>query len=269
MKALLAIVLLSAGGLLAQPSVSAGGILNSASYDTTMPVTPGSLVSIFGSGLAAGTAQADSIPLSTSLGNVGVTFNGISAPLNGVFHESSFDQINAQLPWNVPTGAVQVVVTNNGVPSAVQTVQVGQFSPGIFTTNGAGTGQAVAVNYPDYSYAAPSGSIPGVAARPAVVADPNGLIIYATGLGPVTPVPANGAAASANPVSYTNTVPVVMVGGVQAQVTFSGLVPGLVGVNQLNVVLAQGTPTGNQVPLQIQIGGLTSTSKMTIAVASQ
>jgi len=60
-----------------------------------------------------------------------------------------------------------------------------------------------------------------------------------------------------------------MVGGVQAQVTFSGLVPGLVGVNQLNVVLAQGTPTGNQVALQIQIGGLTSTSKVTIAVTSQ
>ncbi len=269
MKGLLGILLLSSGALFAQPSVSPGGVLNSASYDTTMPVTPGSLVSIFGSGLAASTTTADSIPLSTSLGNVSVTINGIPTPLNGVFHESTFDQINAQLPWNTPTGPAQIVVTSNGVPSVAQTVQVGEYSPGIFATNGAGTGQAVAVNYPDYSYAAPAGSIPGAAARPAIVGDPNGLIIYATGLGPVNPAVATGAAASASPVSYTNSVPTVLVGSVPAQVNFSGLVPGLVGVNQLNIVLAPGTPTGNQVQLQISIGGLTSTNKVTIAVASQ
>ncbi len=269
MKGLLAILVLSGAAFAQVPSVSAGGVLNGASYDGTMPVTPGSLISIFGSNLAAGTATADSIPLSTSLGNVSVTINGISAPLNGVFHESTFDQLNAQLPWNVPAGTAQVVVTNSqGVMSAPQNVLVGQFSPGIFTTNGAGTGQAIAINYPDYSYAAPAGSIPGASTRPAVVGDPNGIIIYATGLGAVNPAVANGAAASASPVSYTNTAPVVLVGGVQAQVTFSGLAPGFVGLNQLNVVLPSNTPTGNAVSLQIQVGGLTSSSQVTMAVAA-
>ena len=101
MKGLL-VALLLGGSVFAQtPSVTAGGILNSASFDKTMPVTPGSLISIFGSNIAATTTTADSIPLSTQLGNVSVTVNGVAAPLNGVFHTSSFDQINAQLPWEV------------------------------------------------------------------------------------------------------------------------------------------------------------------------
>jgi uncharacterized protein (TIGR03437 family) len=268
MKVLLAILVAGTALLAQTPSVSSGGVLNSASYATTMPVAPGSLISIFGSGLAATTATADSVPLSNSLGNVSVSINGTPAPLNGVFHESSFDQINAQLPWNAQTGTAQVVVTNNGVASAPQSFQVGQFAPGIFTVTATGTGQAVAVNFPDNTYAAPAGSIPGVTSRPAVAGDPNGLIIYATGLGAVNPAVANGAAASANPISFTTAVPTVLVGGVAAKVNFSGLAPGFVGLNQLNVVLASTTPTGNQVSLQIQMNGVTSTNQVTIAVAA-
>ncbi len=265
MKGLLVILILCSAAFSQTPSVSAGGVLNSASFDPTMPVTPGSLISIFGSNLAATTATADSIPLSTALGNVSVTINGVPAPLNGVFHTPTFDQLNAQLPWNVATGTAQVVVTNNGVASPPQNVQVGQFSPGIFSVN-FGTGQAIAINNPDGSLAAPAGSIPGLSTRPAVVGDPGGLIILATGLGPVSPTVANGAA-STDALRYTTTTPVVLVGGVPAQVLFSGLSPNFVGVNQLNVILAPGTPTGNQVPLQIQVGGLTSTNQVTIAVS--
>ncbi len=46
-----------------------------------VPVVPGSLVSIFGSNLAAPTAEAGAIPLSLGLGGVSVLFNGLSAPL--------------------------------------------------------------------------------------------------------------------------------------------------------------------------------------------
>src|SRR5580765_7617788 len=76
------------------PVVSPGGVGNAANGLST--VTPGSLVSIFGSNLASGLAVADSIPLATTLSGVSVTFNGIQAPLLFV----SGGQINAQLPWN-------------------------------------------------------------------------------------------------------------------------------------------------------------------------
>ena len=265
MKPLLLLLILTISAFAQAPTVSAGGVLNSASFDKTMPVTPGSLISIFGSNLAATTANADSIPLSTVLGNVSVTINGVPAPLNGVFHESGFDQLNAQLPWNVQPGTAQVVVTNNGVASAPQSVQIGQFSPGIFSVN-FGTGQAIAINNPDGSLAAPTGSIPGLSTRPAKIGDPGGLIILATGLGPVSPTVANGAS-STDATRTTVTTPVVLVGGVPAQVLFSGLSPQFVGVNQINILLPQGAPTGDQVPLQIQIGGLTSTNQVTIAVS--
>src|ERR1035438_1757956 len=77
------------------PVVTSGGVSNAA--NGIAPVTPGSLVSIYGSNLAAGLAQADTIPLATTMSNISVTFNGVPAPLLFV----SGGQINAQLPWNV------------------------------------------------------------------------------------------------------------------------------------------------------------------------
>src|SRR5258706_12417686 len=77
------------------PVVSPGSVVDAAGFKS--PVAPGALVSIFGSNLAGGLAQADSIPLSTSLNSVSVTFNNIPAPLLFV----SGGAIHPQLPWEV------------------------------------------------------------------------------------------------------------------------------------------------------------------------
>ena len=50
------------------------------------------------------------------------------------------------------------------------------------------------------------------------------------------------------------------VGGVNAQVVFSGIRPGLPGVYQINIIVPAGSPTGNAVPLQIQMGGITTSN---------
>jgi uncharacterized protein (TIGR03437 family) len=260
-RLLLAVLVTCAAAVAQTPSVASGGVLNAASFDRGMPVSPGSLISIFGSNLAATTALADSIPLSTVLGGVKVTINGQDAPLTGVFHTASGDQVNAQLPVGTQSGAAQVVVTRDGTASAAQSFQVGQFSPGIFSTQ-FGVGQAIAIN-PDGSLAAPAGSIPGLATRPTKAGDT--IIILATGLGPVTPAITNGAA-SLDALRTTTTTPTVLIGGVPAIVDFSGLSPQFVGVNQLNVRVPAGVTPGNTVPLQISIGGLTSTNQVTIAV---
>lgn len=245
----------------AQPSVAAGGVLNGASFTTGQPVAPGSLVSIFGSNLASTSSAATSVPLSTSLGNVKVTFNNIAAPLNYV----SGGQINAQVPFELTgSSTAQVVVTNGAAVSAPQSVQLASIAPGIFSLTG---GQAVAYGNTDYTFAAAPGAIPGLTTHPAKIGDPQTLVILATGLGPVTPSIADGVG---DPTTIHNTLtnPVVMVGGVQAQVVFSGILPGFPGVYQINIVIQTGTPTGNAVPLQIQMGGITTGNQTTIAVSN-
>lgn len=242
------------------PVVSSGGVSNAANGLAT--VAPGSLVSIYGSNLASGLAQADSIPLATTLSSVSVTFNNVPAPLLFV----SGGQINAQLPWNVlssgTTGTANVVVTRNGTPSAPQSLQVGPFSPGIFAIGNI----AVAIN-PDGSIAAPAGAIPGITTKPAKIGDPGGLVILCTGLGAVDSPPANGAA-SLDKLRTATTTPTVLIGGKAAQVVFAGLSPQFVGVNQINVAIPAGTPTGDAVSLQISLGSVTTSATITMAVSN-
>src|SRR5579864_1021792 len=174
-------ILVSLGAAYAQtPVIAPGGILNGASFDKTAgaPVGPGSLVSIFGTNLTGSMTLNDTVPLSTQLANVSVTFNGIPAGLDGVFPGSP-DQINAQVPWDVlangaTTGTAQVVVTNNGTSSSMQLVNIGA-APGIFSFP-PGAGYAIAINA-DGSLAAPVGQIPGISTHPAKVGDV--LIVYA------------------------------------------------------------------------------------------
>src|SRR5438067_6870739 len=139
-----AILLFGAGWASAQsPNIAAGGVLNGASFAKGQPIAPGSLITIFGTQLASRTAQADTIPLSTSLGGVTVTFvsdsKTIAAPLLFVNPDPN-SQINAQIPWDlVPAGStstVNVIVKRDGVDSAPAPVTVGPFSPGIFASNG-------------------------------------------------------------------------------------------------------------------------------------
>ncbi len=257
---ILAIFLLAAAAY-AQPSVAAGGVLNGASFATGQPVAPGSLVSIFGTSLASTNSAATTVPLSTSLGNVQVKFNNIAAPLNFV----SSGQINAQVPFELTgSSTAQVVVTNGAASSAPQTVQLVSIAPGIFSLTG---GQAVAYGNTDFQFAAPAGSIPGLTTHPAKILDPQTLVILATGLGPVNPPIASGAG-DPTVLHQTPTMPVVTVGNVAAQVVFSGILPGFPGVYQVNIIIQSGTPTGNAVPIQIQMGGITTTNTTTIAVSN-
>lgn len=253
------------------PAVSEGGVVNGASFSLDQPdkrVAPGSIISIFGTSLAAGPALADSIPISTSLADVqSVTFGGISAPILSV----GTQQINVQLPWGEkpPTSGtvnVPVVVTrkSSGASQPVQT-PIGQYSPGIFTANASGSGQALALIFPDNAIAAPAGSIPGRLTRPAKPGDI--LEIYATGLGPVMHPPNDGASVS-NAESTTIVKPVVTFDGITGVVGFSGLAPGFVGLYQVNVTVPASAPTGSAVPLQIEIGGVTSTKRAVIAIAA-
>lgn len=254
------------------PNVPPGSIVNGA-FALNQPIAPGSLISIFGTNLSSSLQHADSLPLSKNLGGVSVQFvNGsttISAPMFDTIPAGN--QLNLQVPWeivppNAPAQTVNVIVTVDGVGSSQPTqVTIAPFSPGIFF---AGNFQGIVQNNADGTLAQPAGSIPGLTTHPAKANDI--LIIYATGLGAVDNPPPDGAAPGIGALVHTLTPPVVLIGGITAPLTQfspSVLSPQFVGINQVAITVPNGVPTGNAVPIQIMMGGITSPNNVTIAVS--
>ncbi len=247
------------------PVVSDGGVANAASADRGAGVAPGSMVSIFGTGLASGLARLDSVPLSTTIGDVSVTFNGVAAPLQFV----SENVIAAQVPWEVlpdPTvsGTASIVVTRPGGPSQAVTVPIIPAAPAVYRVH-PWTTQAMALNA-DGTLTAANGTVEGFQSHPANVGD--AILVYANGLGAVTPGIATGAN-SQDVTRITQVTPTVLIQGQSAKVTFSGLSPKVPGLNLLNVVVPAGITSSDSAPIQIQIGNTTTTAQITIAVRSQ
>ena len=150
-----------------------------------------------------------------------------------------------------------------GAISNAVTVPVAAYAPGIFTLSADGTGQAAArISATGGVVAAPVDFLEGLTSRP--VRRGEFVAISTTGVGPVTVPPASGDPAE-RPFPVTTTTPVVMLGGVEAEVTFSGIAPSFVGVYQMNIRIPEGAPSGDTVPVRFTIGGLESNTA-TIAV---
>jgi uncharacterized protein (TIGR03437 family) len=247
------------------PVVLDGGVVNGASFAPGQPVSPGALVSIFGKGLVSKLASSDTIPLSSSLSGVTVTFADLPpAPLLNVIPGApgADDQINAQVPWNIGSGSgvVNVMVTNANGTSMPVAVKFAPSMPGIFVADLGGQMNAAATILSDGAFPWRLGLVPG--SHPAKAGDI--LVIYATGLGAVDHQPVEGGIPSQT--TRTIATPTVLIGGISGKVDFSGLSPQFVGVNQLNVEVPTGVKPGNAVPLQIEVNGVTSTNTVVIAI---
>jgi uncharacterized protein (TIGR03437 family) len=75
--------------------------------------------------------------------------------------------------------------------------------------------------------------------------------VFLTGLGPVNPPVAAGAAGPTSPMSVVTNDVVVTVDGIKAKVQYQGLAPQLAGLYQLNVTIPAGVTTGSDVTLEI------------------
>ncbi|HYM11260.1 MAG TPA: hypothetical protein VEU62_11030 [Bryobacterales bacterium] len=105
----------------------------------TLTLAPGSLISLFGGGLAASSGQAQSLPLPTRLADTTVLANSQAL---GLLYASD-QQINAYLPGNL-TGAVTITVSNSkGTHS--RRVMMSPAAPALFSLDGSGTGPAAAL----------------------------------------------------------------------------------------------------------------------------
>ncbi len=230
-----------------------GGAVSAASFAVSpTPLASGSLMSVFGLGIAGNGGAAARVPLPRSLGGVSVTIGGVPAPLL-VAAAGAQDQINLQIPFELEGVAqADVVVNNNGVLSTAETISLGPAVPALFTFSqtGAGAGAILHANFSAVNSGSP-------AAAGEVV------LLYATGLGAVSPPVSTGAAATAL-AKVTGNVQVTF-GGVPAEVQFAGLAPGFVGLYQINVKVPAGVASGDALVV-VSVGGTPATGRATIAM---
>jgi uncharacterized protein (TIGR03437 family) len=219
-------------------------IVNAA--DFTQPVAPGGLVSLFGTQLAAMSESANALPLPTLLADSCLSVNGTPIPMMFV----SGSQINAQLPFSAAGDATMVLRTPGGISQGLN-VTIQPAAPSVFRSGTAGpaTGIPTIVRSANNTLVTPSNPIH----------QNDRIVIYATGLGAVSPPVADGVAGPTDPLAVTTAAPTVTIGGVNLTVDYSGLAPEMVGVYQINAKIVAKLPTGLSVPLVISQGGATTT----------
>jgi len=237
---------------LAQPAIA--GVSNAASYDSAT-VSPGELITIFGMNLGPSTPaglqlNADGT-VSTDLSATRVLFDGIAAPM--VYTANG--QVSAVVPYEVANPTTQVQVEYQGTQSGSFSMNVAAATPGIFSMDSTGTGQAAALNQ--------DGSVNSTA-NPASAGSI--VVLFATGSGQMTPAPVDGSVTAASSLPVPVQPVKVTIGGKSAAVLYAGAAPGMVaGIMQINAKIPAGTAAGSA-PVVLTIGTQASPQSITVAV---
>jgi len=222
------------------PAIASGGVLNNLSPQVGAPIAPGAVVEMFGSALApsTGSGTVANGALSTTVGGVSVTVGGLAAP---IFYTSS-GQIDLQIPAELQANQqYKVIVNNNGVYSKPEAINTTPVQPGIAAFSD-GTVIAQDVNF--HLINAQNPAHPG-----------DTITLYLTGMGATKPPVPTGMLAPSSPLAVTVIQPQVTIDGVAANVSFSGLTPGGVGLYQINVQIPTGARSGN-LPIVVSQSGI-------------
>ena len=205
------------------PAINAGGIVDAASYGP--PLTPGSLASIFGTGLSTVTNDATfdytAGAFSESASGVQVFVNGAASPLIYLYDQ----QINFAIPWDSLVGTpLNVEVLLNGVLSNAVPITLASTAPSLFGTVSGVPGSLYGLNVAILS--CPNAGLP----QPGEYCT-----LWGNGFGPTNPPLADGTPAPAMPppLLWTTNTCVLTIGGVSISPQYCGAAPGEV-IYQLN-----------------------------------
>ena len=207
------------------------GVFNAADFSAAplAPLAPGSIAAVRGGLLTLVPRNAPQTQLPLSLGGTSVKINGFVVPI----YATTPSQVNVQIPWELAgVSNAELIVTVDSLDSKPIQIRLSDVAPHIFVgANGS-----------------------GFIARPVPVVAGSRIIIFCTGLGPVRSQPASGIA----PLDFNSAVMgnvSVLIGGVAAaEVTFAGLVPGYVGIYQVNAIFPSDVP-GSIYEVRIVVDG--------------
>lgn len=262
LRACLALAVLFTGAASGQaPSYSASGIVNASDY-APGPFAPNSALSLFGFNLSlqspqvVTSAQMMGSFYPTQVAGVSVYMDNMLVPLLYV----SASQINFLVPTTEIPGPAQVTVVRQGKYGPTVTIDLVAAAPQIFTYDSGYSGYAIAQDW-NSGYRVIT---PDTPAHPGDI-----VILYATGLGAVTPATSSGELAPyASPITQASWATLtVTVNGTPldpSAILYAGLTPGMAGLYQINVILPPNP--GIDPVVQVSIGGQLSSAACLLAV---
>jgi len=209
-----------------------GGVLNGGSFQPGLAAA-NTILSLFGANLSCTPAPQ-------------LLVGGV--PVAVLF--ASDTQINFVIPPGLAdTGNASLQIVCNGVNSPEGTLALSPVNPSIFTVTENGTGQGAILNV-DYSL---NGlQWPGIRG--------SYLLVFGTGFGDLGPAGADGLQRLTLPVT-------ALIGGVAAQVVYAGETPYFThGLQQINILIPENAPTGNSVPIQLLVDGVSTQSGVTVVI---
>ena len=258
----LALAVLCAGAARGQPSYSAADIVNASSYGAG-PFAPGSVMTIFGAGLAAspyavqpsdlvqcGTVAGWCLPQELNYVRVFVQDQPV-----GMLYVSA-NQINFVMSTVQLPGPVTVRVATEGLTGGNVTVTLVPAAPALFPQTGNG-----------YLIATSASNQLLTAANPAHAGDT--VVIYVTGLGITSPNPVPGEIPTyAGQMIAANLATLnVSLNGTAVDPTlikYAGLTPGSVGLYQINLYVPAGM--GADPELEVFVGTVGSQTGLKLPV---
>jgi uncharacterized protein (TIGR03437 family) len=184
-------------------------------------VAPGALIRGEGAALSPTEYTVNGVPWPYHQAASCLCVGGKPAPLAAL----SPPGMLAQVPWDLAPGEHEAVFYRAGVATKPVKVEVRRYAPGIFPRAVVRAGTYCLVS-------AQNGVRPGEI-----------LEVYGTGVGPGSP-------SEVTPEAYVN--------GVAAEVLWSGLVAGFVGLNQVNLRVSEATPPSASTAAEIRVDGATS-----------
>jgi len=186
-------------------------------------LAPGSLATVFGQNLGP---------------DAEVLVEYQPAPV--LFHNGT--QLNFQIPYEMAApGRVVVQVRSRGVTSTTREVELVQSSPAFFLHQG-----FAILTDPETGQVAGYEGVPATAGRV--------YTSWLTGCGPTMPAMATGQPAPSNPLATTFFHTGLSLNGREAEVLWSGMAPGLIGVCQMNFLMPTSLAGANRVAGELQIG---------------
>ncbi len=223
------------------PYIPPAGIQNAAGVTPDQVVAPGSIIAVFGTNLTSNTIQGPTSPLSQTLGGVALTTGDRILPLLFV----SPNQVNAQLPPDLPEGDYTLAVSATGQPDVDGVFTVRRNAPGLFTNGTADAGPLALAFHHDGSVI--------TASSPAQQGET--VTVYGTGFGPCQQALIAGFLLPAGAPNALLDALAIQLGTFAPSTVFAGAAPDLIGMEIARFQITPDLPSGMNLPLTVTVNG--------------